>query len=313
MWPVRTWPTAATTLSRPTTTARPARWTCRSRSNFFGTTYTYLFVNNNGNVTFRRADGHLHAVRHHRRRSPPIIAPFFADVDTRGAARPRSPTRTARRRTTAAARSASTGSTSATTPAHTDKLNSFQLLLVDRSDRGAGDFDIVFNYDSIQWETGDASGGSGGFGGTPAAAGFSAGTGAQAPSSSSPARSNGCAARRRAALARRHSTNSLVPGATSTRSATASRRQAADQRPRRHRHQPAPYAVRDAPCRSARLPACLRLPDAQRRQRRLLRESASARGRTTSRRSRPRTNDRRRPPSFDIEVAGGDRRRSTWC
>ena len=36
----------------------------------------------------------------------------------------------------------------------TDKLNSFQLLLVDKSDKGAGAFDIVFNYDKIQWEVG---------------------------------------------------------------------------------------------------------------------------------------------------------------
>ena len=62
--------------------------------------------------------------------------------------------------------------------AHADKLNSFQLLLVDRSDQGAGSFDIVFNYGQIQRETGDASGGSAGLGGTPARVGFSSGTGA---------------------------------------------------------------------------------------------------------------------------------------
>ncbi|MGH7061890.1 MAG: nidogen-like domain-containing protein, partial [Stellaceae bacterium] len=60
---------------------------------------------------------------------------------------------------------------------HTDKLNNFQLLLADRSDIGAGDFDIYFIYGQIQWETGDASGGSGGLGGSCAAAGFSNGTG----------------------------------------------------------------------------------------------------------------------------------------
>ena len=40
-----------------------------------------------------------------------------------------------------------------------------------------GDFDIMFNYDGITWETGDASGGSNGFGGTPAGAGYSSGDG----------------------------------------------------------------------------------------------------------------------------------------
>ncbi len=35
---------------------------------------------------------------------------------------------------------------------YTDKLNAFQLLLVDRPDTGTGNFDIHFNYDQIQWE-----------------------------------------------------------------------------------------------------------------------------------------------------------------
>ena len=43
---------------------------------------------------------------------------------------------------------------------HTDKLNSFQLILIDRSDTGiAGAFDIEFDYDKVQWEAGDASNG----------------------------------------------------------------------------------------------------------------------------------------------------------
>ena len=45
-------------------------------------------------------------------------------------------------------------------------------------DRGGGDFDIVFNYDTINWETGEASGGVGGFGGSSARVGYSAGSGA---------------------------------------------------------------------------------------------------------------------------------------
>ena len=60
---------------------------------------------------------------------------------------------------------------------HTNR-NSFQLILVDRSDVAAGDFDIIFNYDQIEWETGTASGGdSDGLGGNSARAGFSNGTG----------------------------------------------------------------------------------------------------------------------------------------
>ena len=31
--------------------------------------------------------------------------------------------------------------------------NSFQVLIVERSDRGPGDFDLIYNYDSVQWQT----------------------------------------------------------------------------------------------------------------------------------------------------------------
>jgi hypothetical protein len=49
---------------------------------------------------------------------------------------------------------------------------------VDRTDTGPGNFDIVFNYDNVLWETGDASGGTNGLGGNPARVGYSNGTGA---------------------------------------------------------------------------------------------------------------------------------------
>src|SRR5262249_17949209 len=60
---------------------------------------------------------------------------------------------------------------------HDDKHNSFQLVLIERADIAPGDFDIEFNYDRIEWETGDASGGTGGLGGTSASAGYSNGEG----------------------------------------------------------------------------------------------------------------------------------------
>ena len=51
--------------------------------NFFGNMYSQLFVNNNGNVTF---DDSLRTFTPFgiQASSVPIIAPFFADVDTRG-------------------------------------------------------------------------------------------------------------------------------------------------------------------------------------------------------------------------------------
>jgi cysteine-rich repeat protein len=142
--------------------------------NFFGSEYGALYVNNNGNVTFDSALStftpfDLQATNR------VIIAPFFADVDTRGLES--QPTRYSFGGTTFGGRPAfcvdwvGVGYFGG----HTDKLNSFQLVLVDRSDLGAGDFDIIMNYDKVLWETGDASGGVAGFGGTPARVGYSNG------------------------------------------------------------------------------------------------------------------------------------------
>ena len=150
--------------------------TLPSPLNFFGTTYTFFYINNNGNVTFRQPQA-TYTPFTITASTPPIIAPFFADVDTRGSGS--SPVTYSFGPVQFGGRPAmcvnwvNVGYFSS----HFDKLNSFQLLLVDRSDVNPNDFDIVMNYDHITWETGDASGGLNGFGGTPAGAGYSAGTG----------------------------------------------------------------------------------------------------------------------------------------
>ncbi len=144
--------------------------------NFYGKTYSSLWVNNNGNVTF---NGPLSIFMPFGLQDTqiPIIAPFFADVDTRGQGA--APVQYGYGQTTFDGHQAfcvnwlNVGYYNA----HSDKLNSFQLLLVNRSDQGVGAFDIVFNYGQIQWETGDASNGVNGFGGFPAHVGFSSGTG----------------------------------------------------------------------------------------------------------------------------------------
>jgi len=142
--------------------------------NFYGDTFESLYVNNNGNVTF---DAPLSTYTPFglAGTNRAIIAPFFADVDTRVG----STVHYGWGETTYAGHRAfcvnwvNVGYYSM----HTDKLNSFQLVIVQREDAGPGDVDIVFNYDQIQWETGDASGGTGGLGGVSAAAGFSNGSG----------------------------------------------------------------------------------------------------------------------------------------
>ena len=98
----------------------------------------------------------------------PIIAPFWADVDTRLGEVTRYGTTSYEGHPAFCVEWDGVGYYAE----HTDKLNKFELILVDRSDRAAGDFDIVFNYDQIQWETGDASGGHEGVGGTAPRVGF---------------------------------------------------------------------------------------------------------------------------------------------
>ena len=140
-------------------------------AHIFDSSFTQAYVNNNGNITFDQPLGE-YTPFDFREANTPSINPFFADVDTRGDGSGLAYYGTI---------------TYETHPAfcviwdhvgyfgsHTDKTNTFQAILVDRGSDGV---DLVFNYDSITWETGDASGGTNGFGGTSAAAGYTAGDG----------------------------------------------------------------------------------------------------------------------------------------
>ena len=142
--------------------------------NFYGTTYTSVFVNNNGNVTFNASQGTFTPPAIVDPTGNPLLAPFFADVDTRVGPLVTFGTGSYGGQAAFGVNWLGVGYYSQ----HLDLTNSFQLLLVDRSDVAAGDADIYFNYGSMQWETGDASGGSGGFGGECAHVGFNNGAGA---------------------------------------------------------------------------------------------------------------------------------------
>lgn len=141
--------------------------------NFFGQSFTQVYVNNNGNVTFSAPLAQFTPNGLAAGVGFPIIAPFFADVDTRGT----------RSGLVTYGNAAYNGHQAFVVnwpnvgyfDSHDDLLNTFQLILTDRSDTGAGNFDIEFNYDQMQWETGDASDGAGGVGGTSAVAGYSNG------------------------------------------------------------------------------------------------------------------------------------------
>ena len=145
-------------------------------ANFFGTTYTQAYLNNNGNITFENPLGTFTPFAISGNTGNPIIAPFFADVDTRVGEEMKYGSGTVSGRTAFGVTWDGVGV--GYFNQHVNKLNQFQLLLVDRADTGAaGNFDIYFNYDQIQWETGDASGGVNGLGGTAARVGFSNGSG----------------------------------------------------------------------------------------------------------------------------------------
>ena len=143
--------------------------------NFFGSTYDALYINNNGNVTFAAPNNTYIPGPITGGPNNPIIAAFWSDVDTRGGALP-----------------TNTGGNSAGTNqvyysldptnhvvtitwddvgsynSHTNAVDAFQLQLIGL---GNGNFDIVFRYESINWVTGDVSGG------VAAQAGYSAGDG----------------------------------------------------------------------------------------------------------------------------------------
>ncbi|TDH63539.1 hypothetical protein E2C06_06845 [Dankookia rubra] len=149
--------------------------------NFFGTSHASLYVNNNGNISFNSTLSAFTPFGLTNAGNVPIIAGFFADVDTRGATG------------TISSGGNSTGSNSVHYDLDTangvftatwddvgyfnrkvNKVNAFQIQLIDE---GGGDFDIVLRYEGIDWTAGDFSGGSNGLGGTAARLGFSAGDG----------------------------------------------------------------------------------------------------------------------------------------
>ncbi|WP_306132701.1 nidogen-like domain-containing protein [Roseivivax marinus] len=150
--------------------------------NFFGTLYEGFWINNNGSITFANPRSSFTPDVITGVSNNPEITPYFADVDTRNEAVP-GPTPGGNSTGTnlvyydfdeANDRIIITWDDVGYFSRNNDLLNAFQLILTDRGD---GDFDIQFRYEDVQWTTGNASGGSGGFGGTPARAGYTAGTG----------------------------------------------------------------------------------------------------------------------------------------
>lgn len=136
--------------------------------NFYGTIYNQVWINNNGNITFGGAFGTFSSTGFPS--NTPMIAGFWADVDTRNTA------------STTVKYKLSSGklivSWAGVGYYHTkgDKLNWFQIIITDGADASIGlGNNVALNYGDMQWTTGDASGGSNGFGGTAATVGINKG------------------------------------------------------------------------------------------------------------------------------------------
>jgi len=147
---------------------------------FYGTPYNALYINNNGNISFQTP-----YITWSSNPFPDstfnMIAPFWADVDTRGDMD-------------------SLGNLIGNggnvwykvTPTalivnwnqvgyfnmHTDLVSTFQLIITNGTDSliSAGG-NVSFCYQDMQWTSGDASSGIGGFGGVPATVGVNVGNG----------------------------------------------------------------------------------------------------------------------------------------
>ncbi len=130
--------------------------------NWNGTNYTQIYINMNGNCTFGSGfTGYNPNNSTIAGTNANIMAPLWADVDTRN---------------TASAQVSYSSTNSGNVPtvdgrpaffvnwidvaAYNQQVaptNSFQLVIVDRSDTGAGNFDFMYNYDRVTWDIATAA------------------------------------------------------------------------------------------------------------------------------------------------------------
>lgn len=138
--------------------------------NFYGTQFNSIYINNNGNITFGNGFSGFTAAGFPI--STAMIAPFWSDVDTR---------------------CSTCGTVSYKVNPHSliiswenvgfystnsSRVNTYQLIISDGTDPILPPgVNVRFNYLDMQWTTGNASGGSGGLGGTPATVGANKGSG----------------------------------------------------------------------------------------------------------------------------------------
>lgn len=135
----------------------------------YGTNYSSLWINNNGNITFDAAYATFSAVGFPSA-TYVMVAPFWGDVDTRGIGE-------VWYKITPTAVYVNWENCGYFNN-YTDKTNTFSLIITDGTDPviGVGN-NVAFCYQDMQWTTGDASSGVGGFGGVAATVGCNKGDG----------------------------------------------------------------------------------------------------------------------------------------
>ncbi|RAK70608.1 nidogen-like domain-containing protein [Hymenobacter edaphi] len=145
----------------------------------YGSVYNEVYVNSNGNITFGQGFTSFTATGFPT--GVPMVAPFWADVDVEMSD------------TTAQHTSGNiffkkfpdkfvvTWNRVAYFARHSDKKNTFQLVIKANTAPGFSGDDVFFSYGDMQWTTGDADSGQGGFGfgfgGVPATVGVNKGDG----------------------------------------------------------------------------------------------------------------------------------------
>lgn len=143
---------------------------------FYGRTFGEASVNADGMVTFGVPSASFQ-YRPLRELTPAAITPFWSDAYA-------NPNTVSYGRDTVNGRAAFAATWNGIIPfpfTANGPQNVFQLVLIDRADTGAGNFDFEFNYNAIRWECSNNNRGCvNGVGAAQARAGWTSGTGAPA-------------------------------------------------------------------------------------------------------------------------------------
>jgi len=147
----------------------PLPWTF----SLYGTNYNSFYINNNGNISFTDPYS-AYSASGFPLSGYPMLAAFWGDVDTR----PTGGGNVYYKITSSPNRVVVIWDHVGYYGNYIDKLNTFEAIFTDGTDPfiGIGN-NVVYSYGDMAWTTGSASGGTGGFGGTPATVGINKGDG----------------------------------------------------------------------------------------------------------------------------------------